>query len=97
MIKDNLDPRWRELRVGASQLPMRRSREIIIRYTFAPMQLFHLHLCTCNLFSYERLEIHDDDGEGKADPLVRGVYRLDQLVNVRPFLSSYSPGEGIRW
>merc|ERR1712032_935967 len=27
-----------------------------------------------------RFEIMDDDGEGKVDPLVAGVYRLDQLV-----------------
>ena len=27
-----------------------------------------------------RLEIMDDDGEGKVDPLVTGIYRLDQLV-----------------
>merc|ERR1711971_341208 len=27
-----------------------------------------------------RLEIMDDDGEGKVDPLVTGVYRLDQLM-----------------
>ena len=50
-----------------------------------------VHLCTCatfshaplhlQSFSYERLEIHDDDGDGKSDPLVRGVYRLDQLVS----------------
>ena len=29
-----------------------------------------------------RLEVMDDDGEGKVDPLVAGVYRLDQLVSV---------------
>jgi len=27
-----------------------------------------------------RLEIMDDDGEGKVDPLVTGIYRLDQLM-----------------
>merc|ERR1711934_1030397 len=49
-----------------------------------------LHIDVENLFPSElpekrrevilRLEIMDDDGEGKVDPLVTGVYRLDQLM-----------------
>ena len=80
VIRNTLNPEWNILEIDVDHLyppeQPEKKRESILRFEIISMS-FRFEKCyNC------RLEVMDDDGEGKVDPLVAGVYRLDQLVSV---------------
>ena len=80
MIRNTLNPEWNILEIDVDHIyppeQPEKKRESILRFEIISMSFRFENCYNC------RLEVMDDDGEGKVDPLVAGVYRLDQLVSV---------------